>query len=63
MIGSRFDAYLAGKAREAGVQVRENERVLALREDAGGVEVDNTAEAPIMELAAQTDYEECLACQ
>ena len=30
---------------------------------AGGVEVDNTAEAPIMELAAQTDYEECLACQ
>ena len=30
---------------------------------AGGVEVDNTVEAPIMELAAQTDYEECLACQ
>ncbi len=30
---------------------------------AGGVEADNTAEAPIMELAAQTDYEECLACQ
>ncbi len=30
---------------------------------AGGVEADNTAEAPIIELAAQTDYEECLACQ
>ncbi len=30
---------------------------------AGGVEADNTAEAPVMELAAQTDYEECLACQ
>ena len=30
---------------------------------AGGVEADNTSEAPIMELAAQTDYEECLACQ
>ncbi|MEQ1540192.1 MAG: ribonucleotide-diphosphate reductase subunit alpha, partial [Sphingorhabdus sp.] len=32
---------------------------------AGGVEADNTADAPIMELAAaeQTDYEECLACQ
>ncbi|WP_296677312.1 ribonucleoside-diphosphate reductase subunit alpha [Novosphingobium sp.] len=31
---------------------------------AGGVEADNTALAPKMELAAQeTDYEECLACQ
>lgn len=30
---------------------------------AGGVEADNTASAPVMELAAQTDYEECLACQ
>jgi ribonucleoside-diphosphate reductase alpha chain len=30
---------------------------------AGGVEADNTAEAPVIELAAQTDYEECLACQ
>ena len=30
---------------------------------AGGVEADNTVEAPIIELAAQTDYEECLACQ
>ena len=31
---------------------------------AGGVEADNTANAPVMELAAQqTDYEECLACQ
>ncbi|OYW16118.1 MAG: ribonucleotide-diphosphate reductase subunit alpha [Novosphingobium sp. 12-64-8] len=30
---------------------------------AGGVEADNTAVAPVMELAAQTDYEECLACQ
>jgi ribonucleoside-diphosphate reductase alpha chain len=30
---------------------------------AGGVEADNTAEAPVMELSAQTDYEECLACQ
>ena len=30
---------------------------------AGGVEADNTAEAPKYELAAQTDYEECLACQ
>ena len=37
---NRFDAYLAGKAREAGVQVRENERVLAVREDADGVEVE-----------------------
>lgn len=32
---------------------------------AGGVEADNTADAPVMDLAAaeQTDYEECLACQ
>ena len=31
---------------------------------AGGVEADNTPQAPVMELAAgQTDYEECLACQ
>jgi ribonucleoside-diphosphate reductase alpha chain len=31
---------------------------------AGGVEADNTADAPKIELAAQqTDYEECLACQ
>ena len=30
---------------------------------AGGVEADNTADAPVIELAAQTDYEECLACQ
>ena len=31
---------------------------------AGGVEADNTADAPRIELAtAETDYEECLACQ
>jgi ribonucleoside-diphosphate reductase alpha chain len=32
---------------------------------AGGVEADNTAEAPKIELTAgdQTDYEECLSCQ
>ncbi|ASJ90087.1 ribonucleoside-diphosphate reductase subunit alpha [Porphyrobacter sp. CACIAM 03H1] len=33
---------------------------------AGGVEADNTSEAPRIELAAngeQTDYEECLSCQ
>ena len=30
---------------------------------AGGVEADNTAEAPKYELAATTDYDECLACQ
>lgn len=30
---------------------------------AGGVEADNTAQAPKIELATQTDYEECLACQ
>jgi ribonucleoside-diphosphate reductase alpha chain len=30
---------------------------------AGGVEADNTADAPVMELMGQTDYEECLACQ
>jgi ribonucleoside-diphosphate reductase alpha chain len=31
---------------------------------AGGVEADNTAEAPKFELAAEsTDYDECLACQ
>lgn len=32
---------------------------------AGGVEADNTSEAPKIELSAggQTDYEECLACQ
>ena len=30
---------------------------------AGGVEADNTAELPKFELAGQTDYEECLACQ
>ena len=25
--------------------------------------VTQTADAPVIELAAQTDYEECLACQ
>src|SRR6478752_3958232 len=30
---------------------------------AGGVEADNTADLPKYELASQTDYEECLACQ
>ncbi len=30
---------------------------------AGGVEADNTAEAPKFELATTTDYDECLACQ
>jgi ribonucleoside-diphosphate reductase alpha chain len=30
---------------------------------AGGVEADNTAEAPKYELATTTDYDECLACQ
>ena len=30
---------------------------------AGGVEADNTADAPVMQLAGETDYEECLACQ
>jgi ribonucleoside-diphosphate reductase alpha chain len=30
---------------------------------AGGVEADNTASAPVIELATPTDYEECLACQ
>ena len=30
---------------------------------AGGVEADNTAEAPKFELAGSTDYDECLACQ
>jgi len=30
---------------------------------AGGVEADNTAEPPKIELATPTDYEECLACQ
>jgi ribonucleoside-diphosphate reductase alpha chain len=30
---------------------------------AGGVEADNTAEAPKFELGATTDYDECLACQ
>ena len=30
---------------------------------AGGVEADNTAEPPRYEIAEQTDYEECLACQ
>ena len=31
---------------------------------AGGVEADNTASAPVIELQAEhTDYEECLACQ
>ncbi len=37
---ARFDAYLVRKAREAGAQVCEHERALALREDAGGVEVE-----------------------
>lgn len=36
----RFDAYLVRKAREAGTQVCENERVLAVREDADGVDVE-----------------------
>jgi ribonucleoside-diphosphate reductase alpha chain len=32
---------------------------------AGGVEADNTADAPKIELSASegTDYEECLSCQ
>ena len=30
---------------------------------AGGVEADNTSEAPKIELSAETDYEECLSCQ
>jgi ribonucleoside-diphosphate reductase alpha chain len=30
---------------------------------AGGVEADNTAAAPVIELGSPTDYEECLACQ
>jgi ribonucleoside-diphosphate reductase alpha chain len=30
---------------------------------AGGVEADNTSEAPKFELASSTDYDECLACQ
>jgi len=29
----------------------------------GGVEADNTPEAPKIELSAETDYEECLSCQ
>jgi geranylgeranyl reductase family protein len=36
----RFDAYLVRKAREAGAQVREDERALAVREDVAGVEVE-----------------------
>ncbi len=30
---------------------------------AGGVEADNTSEAPKFELGAATDYDECLSCQ
>jgi ribonucleoside-diphosphate reductase alpha chain len=30
---------------------------------AGGVEADNTIEAPKFELGETTDYDECLACQ
>ncbi len=30
---------------------------------AGGVEADNTAEAPKFEIGGSTDYDECLACQ
>jgi ribonucleoside-diphosphate reductase alpha chain len=30
---------------------------------AGGVEADNTAEAPKFEIGESTDYDECLACQ
>ena len=37
---ARFDEFLARKAREAGAQVCENERVLVVREDAGAVEVE-----------------------
>ncbi len=29
---------------------------------AGGVEADNTSQAPVIELA-EKDYDECLACQ
>jgi len=36
----RFDAYLVRKAREAGAQVRENERAVAVREDGAGVEAE-----------------------
>src|SRR5712692_5155762 len=36
----RFDAYLVQKAREAGVVVRENERVVRVREYADRVEVE-----------------------
>ena len=35
-----FDAYLVRKAREAGAQVCEDERALAVREDADGVNVE-----------------------
>jgi len=37
---ARFDAFLVRKARETGAQVCENERALAVREDAAGVEVE-----------------------
>ena len=36
----RFDAYLLEKARDAGVLVRESERVINVREQADGVEVE-----------------------
>ena len=53
------------RARELGVKSLYYLRSKSIQRAgfAGGVEADNTAEAPVMELAAQTDYEECLACQ
>ena len=40
----RFDAYLCGKAREAGAEIRDNERVVTVRECADGVEVETERE-------------------
>ena len=40
----RFDAYLCGKALEAGAEVRENERVVKVRECADRVEVETERE-------------------
>src|SRR5881296_4721079 len=40
----RFDAYLCGKAREAGAEIRDNERVVKVRECADRVEVETNRE-------------------
>src|SRR2546428_10305971 len=52
----RFDAYLCGKAREAGAEVCDNERVVKVHECADRVEVEtNRSEEHTSELQSRSD--------